>query len=136
MATKDDKEPSSRKAKEALQQHDEDLLRDIFHQYNIAYSKNDPIQINLTLAYFSALLIRISRQAEKSTRRIIDLTKALLGLTVALLIVSIVQIVIFYQNVNTTTHREQTQEYRQQQKAENKQIQPIQTQKPKVPIKN
>lgn len=133
---KDDKASALSKAKEALQQSDENLLRDIFHQRDIAFSKNDPSQINLTLAYFSTLLIKLSRQAEKSTKKIICLTYALFGLTFVLLVVAIIQIIIFKQDANTNTHNTQTQQYHQQPQTENKSVHSTQTLPPKEPIGN
>lgn len=134
MTPKED-EAATKLAKDSLQRHEDDLLKDIFHQYNIAFSSNNPSQIHRTLAYFSALLIKLSRQAEESTKKMIRLTWALFGLTVALLVVAIVQIVIFKQDANTNIHREQKQEYQQQQ-TENKPVRPIQPLPPNKPIRD
>jgi uncharacterized protein (DUF927 family) len=80
-------------ATDSLERHEKDLLKDIFHQYNIAFSSNNPSQIHRTLAYFSALLIKLSRQAEKSTKRIIHLTYTMLFVSVVLLFITAWQLI-------------------------------------------
>lgn len=106
MTTKDYKGISTKMAKDSLEMSDEDLLRDLYHQYDVAFSKNDPAQINRTIAYFSTLLIKLSRQAEESTkenikmqRTITDLTRKLYLLTIALFFIALLQVILpFFQH--------------------------------------
>ena len=100
--TPKENEAAEKLANETLERHEKELLKDIFHQYNIAFSSNNPSQIHRTIAYFSALLIKLSRQAEKSTQKLVYLTYALLAFTIALLFVGIIQIRVM-QNQNLTT---------------------------------
>jgi hypothetical protein len=121
-------------------------LKDIFHQYNIAFSSNNPSQIHRTLAYFSALLIKLSHQAEKSTKRIIHLTYAMLFVSVVLLFITAGQLIIASQAAkkpivvylkpdepnNKTNQRENNQQL-QTEIQPNPIVQPL---KPNKPIRN
>lgn len=130
MTTKDYKGISTKMAKDSLEMSDEDLLRDLYHQYDIAFSKNDPAQINRTIAYFSTLLIKLSRQAEESTkenikmqRTITKLTWAMLVVSIVLFFVSIAQITIqIKQNNNQLNDQPKRQEHRNQIQGENKPV--------------
>ncbi len=88
------RERESKNAEESLQKSPEDLLKEIFicatdHKFQGAVTST-----NKTIAFFSSLLVILSRQAEKSTKKIVHLTWALFGLTAALLLVAIIQIII------------------------------------------
>lgn len=117
-------------AKDSLEMSDEELLRDLYHQYDIAFSKNDPAQINRTIAYFSTLLIKLSRQSEESTRENIKMQRTITKLTWAMLVVSIVlffvsiaQITIqIKQNKNQINDQSKRQEHRDQTQSESKPV--------------
>jgi hypothetical protein len=89
-----DKKYEAEKADESLKMSNEELLKKIFYS-STAFTELGPNKMtSRTVAYFSSLLVNLSRQAEKSTKKIVRLTWFLFGLTVALLIVAIVQIVM------------------------------------------
>lgn len=118
MTPKED-EAAAKWATNSLERPAEDLLKDIYHQYNIAHSKNDPTQINRTLAYFSALLIKFSRQAEESTEKTIKLTKQLYYLTwLIAILTAILLLVTFFEFPKKTIFgnqkTNQTEQYTQQ----------------------
>ena len=79
----------------SLQMSNEDILEKIFYCANVPPPYEIETSEKRALAYFSSLLINLSRQAEKSTKKIIRLTWALFGLTVALLVIALIQIIIF-----------------------------------------
>ena len=125
------KENQASDAKNSLQMSSEDLLDKIFYSSTVNI---EPSKItSQTIAYFSSLLIILSRQAEKSTKKIVRLTWFLFGLTVALLIVAIIQIIIFKQETTKTVQTTQTDNDYQIPQEKNKSVQ---TETHKQPLSN
>ena len=88
MTIKDDKIKYAKEALDSLEISEEDLLKKIFDSSNRGISFNATASIAHTLPYFSSLLIQLSRQAEKSTKRIVYLTWVIIALT-AILVMTI-----------------------------------------------
>jgi hypothetical protein len=89
----------TRNAMDSLQQSNEEILRTIFIVSGDKVRNDNTARISRTIAYFSSLLIKLSKQAEESARennkmqkRITLLTWAILAISVALLVVGVVQI--------------------------------------------
>lgn len=79
---------------DSLQMSEEDLLKSIFESSNRGINFNAPVSIARTLPYFSSLLIKLSRQAEDSTKRVVKLTKQLYYLTWILAILAAITLFI------------------------------------------
>ena len=96
MTIEENREREAKTAIDSLQKSDEDLLKEIFLQSNYDFAPNKTDQISRTIAYFSALLIKLSRQSEKSTRKIVKLTRYLLYLTWVLAILTAVLLFVAF----------------------------------------
>ncbi|HBO83782.1 MAG: hypothetical protein A2073_03080 [Deltaproteobacteria bacterium GWC2_42_11] len=91
-----DRERESKEAMDSLQKSDEDLLKEIFICSNDHLAHNQSTRISRSLAYFSSLLIKLSRQAEESTKRIVKLTKILTYLTWAIAILTTILVLVTF----------------------------------------
>lgn len=94
-----DREREEKEALDSLLKSDEDLLKEIFYVSSLPLDQNPVTAISRTTAYFSTLLIKLSRQSEESTKQTItltektmDYTKQLYRLTVAIVILTVVLI--------------------------------------------
>jgi hypothetical protein len=107
MNNKDQEEQQKSKAGSAaigsLQMSNEDILKEIHYCASVPPPYGNDTSLKRSLAYFSSLLLNLSRQAEESTKRNIeiqekltDLTKKLYFLTVVLLLVALLQIFLPY----------------------------------------
>ena len=92
-----DRERESMIALESLQKSGEDLLKEIFFHSQDALTQNPIMSTGRTIAYFSSLLVNLSRRTEESTKQTIKLTdetmkytKRLHRLTVAIVLLTIV----------------------------------------------
>jgi hypothetical protein len=100
-----DREREAKRAEESLQKSDEDLLKEIFYCSSAPMSHNSTTTISRTFAHFSALLVRLSRKTEESTKQNIEiqkkltcLTNRLFWLTIILLFIALLQILLPYIN--------------------------------------
>lgn len=71
----------SKNAEESLHKSPEDLLKEIFTVATDHKFQGQVTSTNRTIAYFSSLLVILSRQAEESTKEITKLTRTLTRLT-------------------------------------------------------
>ena len=92
METKNDNDNKS--AIDSLQMSEESLLESIIESSNRGIDFNPTVSIARTLPYFSSLLIKLSRQAEDSTKRVVKLTKQLYYLTWVLAILAAITLFI------------------------------------------
>lgn len=76
-----DRKREEKTALDLLQKSDEELLKEIFFCSSDLLSHGPTTNISRTIAHFSALLVKLSRQAEESTKQTIKLTKQLYYLT-------------------------------------------------------
>jgi hypothetical protein len=128
---KANRERASKDVKKALQKSNEDLLKEIFFVSDDRLFHDNTTRTNRLLAHFSSLLVNLSRQAEKSTKKIIILTYVLVVFTIALLFVGIMQNRIMNkQETQFKIQRKQTQENNSKPQAE---IKPIPSTKPDLP---
>lgn len=76
------RETAVKETKEALGKKNEDLVEEMFYLSTDRLFHPDPqTRISKTIAYFSSLLVNLSRQAEESTNKTIKLTKQICYLT-------------------------------------------------------
>ena len=87
----------------SLQMRNEDILEKIFYCANVPPPYEVETSEKRALAYFSSLLINLSRQAEESTEKIVNLTEKLTKLTkwlailtIAILLIMLLQIFLPY----------------------------------------
>lgn len=69
---KRDRERESQNALDSLKMSDEEILKEIFICSNDHLGHNQSTRISRSLAHFSALLISLSRQADESTKKIVN----------------------------------------------------------------
>jgi len=104
------RERGAKFAQDSINQSNEKILEDIFTSAHDGYSYMNPTErISPTIANFSALLLNLSKQAEKSTRTIVRLTWAIVFLTIILLFATILLVKKEYDdkpNLTNTTHQE------------------------------
>jgi len=91
---KQHRERESNRANESLQKSPEDLLKEIFSCSTDHFSQGSPTSISKTIAYFSSLLIILSRQAEESTNKIVKLTNTLTYLTWAIAVFTAISLIV------------------------------------------
>jgi hypothetical protein len=85
-------------AQEAVEKSDEDILKEIFYYSSIPPSHGPQTSLNRSLAYFSSLLLKLSKQAEESTKETTNLNKRLLYLTrVIVILTAILLLVTFFE---------------------------------------
>jgi len=126
-----DREREAKAAMDSLQKSNEDLLKEIFFYSQDAFSHGP----KRTIAYFSSLLINLSKQAEKSTQKIINLTYVLVVFTIALLFVGVMQIrIMINQNTKAEIKINQTQEDNSKPQADYNHSRSIQSLKPEPVI--
>lgn len=80
-----DRERESKMGEESLQMSDEELLKEIFYCSSSPMTHNSTTTISRTIAYFTSLLVRLSRRAEESTKQNIEMQNKLTNLTRQLL---------------------------------------------------
>jgi len=128
---KANRERAAKDVQESLQKKNEDLLREIFFVSDDRLFHDNTTRTNRLLAHFSSLLVNLSRQAEKSTQKIINLTYALVVFTIALLFIGFVQIIMMVnQNTKTDIEAKETTENKSQISTGQQHMQPIQSLKP------
>jgi hypothetical protein len=91
---KEGRDQQARLAEDVLQQSNEDILKEIFYHSSIPPHHTSDIALTRTLAYFSALLYRLSLQAEESTKKTVDMTRKLLYLTWAIVILTAILLLV------------------------------------------
>lgn len=105
---KNDRELEAKTAEESLQKSNEDLLKEIFY-CSTAFLEHGTNKTSRTFAYFSSLLVNLSQQAEKSTKKIIYLTWAIIVLTIFLSVIATIQVkIMIKQNRATQIQYKQT----------------------------
>jgi hypothetical protein len=89
-----DRVRTAKEADDALQKPDEELLKEIFFCADDHLGHNPSTRISHTLAYFSSLLINLSRKAEESTNKMEKYTKQLLYLTWVIAFLTVVLLIL------------------------------------------
>ena len=105
-----DRATSTKDAQEALNKNNKKLVEEMFYvSIDCLFHPEPDKRISKTMALFSALLVNLSEQAEKTAKTIKYLTWALLAFTVALLFIGIIQIKVA-QNSNANSNTDQTKD--------------------------
>lgn len=78
----------------------EQLLADLHAEANDDQTRHGYMTVSLTTAKFASLLVLLSNEAEKTTRRLTYLAWATFGLTIAALVVAVIQAVLAYVQLN------------------------------------
>jgi hypothetical protein len=71
----------------------EKILSDIFFYSTDNLTQLPNYRVTNTIAHFSALLVKLSEQADKSTRTIVRLTYAIVFLTIVLLLITAIPVI-------------------------------------------
>jgi hypothetical protein len=107
-----DRNRTSEEATDSLQKSNEELLKEIFFCADDHLGHNSSTRISHTLAYFSSLLVNLSKKAEESTNENIKMQRTITRLTKVMLFVSIVLLFIsafqVYQNERNLNDQCQT----------------------------
>jgi len=91
-------ERESQRADASLNMTPENILREIFYFSSRPPSEGTETALSRSLAYFSSLLIVLSRQADESTKKIVKLTATLTCLTwVIAILTAILLFVTFFE---------------------------------------
>lgn len=128
---KANRERAAKDAQDSLQKKNEDLLKEIYFVSDDRLFHDNTTRTNRLLAHFSSLLVNLSKQAEKSTQKIINLTYALIVFTIVLIFIGFVQIVMMVnQNTKTDIKTKETTENKSQIPADQQHMQLVKPIKP------
>jgi hypothetical protein len=109
------------RATEYLNKPNESLIAEIFFHSKDKLTQNPDERVSTTLAIFSSLLVKLSWQAEESTRKIVRLTLAIVFLTVVLLMVTSITAIPVIKDFITPTKQTNLEEQTYQQTEKSKQ---------------